>query len=173
MSLLSSIELGFPHCMETWDLPQVQRSHMFQSPGSHAKLWAKWNVTRLCNVASILSNPIGKTCLPMFTTGTLHIRGKILPPLRTEHGRGIREEAGNWYSLDSIGWFALSQVLLWKYWCVTSGFLAVLKQKKTDIEENNTWHDEVLFDSATPSGWNGWEKWCQHRKEKLTISWWE
>jgi hypothetical protein len=42
----------------------------------------------------------------------LQIRDKILPPLRTEHGRGIREEAGNWYSLDSLGWFALSQVSL-------------------------------------------------------------
>ena len=52
MTLLSSIELGFPHCMETWDLPQVQRSHMFQSPGSHAKLRAKWNTTRLCDFES-------------------------------------------------------------------------------------------------------------------------
>lgn len=173
MTLLSSIELGFPHCMETWDLPQVQRSHMFQSPGSHAKLRAKWNTPRLCNLESFFCKSMSnlfrsKKRFPVLCKSVTRFFRHCAQSMAGASGKKL-VTGTRLIHLDGLH----CHKFLWKYWCVTSGFLAVLKQNEPTLKR--TTPDMMRSSLALPHHPAEMAERNDVNTEKKSwlISWWE
>lgn len=173
MTLLSSIELGFPHCMETWDLPQVQRSHMFQSPGSHAKLRAKWNTPRLCNLESFFCKSMSnlfrsKKRFPVLCKSVTRFFRHCAQSMAGASGKKL-VTGTRLIHLDGLH----CHKFLWKYWCVTSGFLAVLKQNEPTLKR--TTPDMMRSSLALPHHPAEMAERNDVNAEKKSwlISWWE